>query len=147
MIKPPGNNIIEEAQRAENLAPSLSLDTPGIADTFDFVGLHLMASYEACKLDALLNFAELRRQMEAGIAASGAILLGVNEHVFPNGGYTALFLLAESHASIHTYPEHRSCFIDIFTCGLGCKPEKLDESMRAHLSPSKVKAEKITRGG
>jgi S-adenosylmethionine decarboxylase len=28
-----------------------------------------------------------------------------------------LFMLSESHASIHTYPEHNACFLDIFTCG------------------------------
>jgi S-adenosylmethionine decarboxylase proenzyme, Bacillus form len=36
---------------------------------------------------------------------------------FDNGGYTAFALLAESHISIHTYPEHRSVFLDVFTCG------------------------------
>ena len=37
-------------------------------------------------------------------------------HQFQPHGYTLLYLLSESHFSIHTYPEYRSCYIDIFCC-------------------------------
>jgi len=37
-------------------------------------------------------------------------------HQFQPHGYTILYLLSESHFSIHTYPEHRSCYLDIFCC-------------------------------
>ena len=37
-------------------------------------------------------------------------------HQFKPHGYTLLYLLSESHYSIHTYPEFQSCYIDIFCC-------------------------------
>lgn len=42
----------------------------------------------------------------------------VNEagHQFHPHGYTYAFVLSESHLTIHTYPEHNSCYIDIFCC-------------------------------
>ena len=38
------------------------------------------------------------------------------EHVFPGGGRTALLLLSASHASIHTWPEHRYVSVDLYSC-------------------------------
>ena len=47
-------------------------------------------------------------------------------------------LLSESHASIHTYPEHGKCFIDLFTCGDKCNHEEFNETVKAYLKPKKV---------
>jgi S-adenosylmethionine decarboxylase len=48
----------------------------------------------------------------------GCTVLFVEGHVFtPLNGYTAVIGLAESHISIHTWPEHNCCAIDIFMCG------------------------------
>lgn len=53
------------------------------------------------------------------IIDAGLTVLGQNTHRFPEpgGGFTGVLLLAESHASIHTYPEHCYAALDIFTCG------------------------------
>ncbi len=75
--------------------------------------------------------------MHAAVKASGATLLNSVEHIFPPDGMTAVVLLSESHASIHTYPEHRSCFVDIFTCGTTCKVEAFDAVLRSFLRPRK----------
>jgi len=45
-------------------------------------------------------------------------------HVFPGGGFSALVMLAESHISIHTWPEQDRAIIDIFTCGNHTDPQK-----------------------
>jgi S-adenosylmethionine/arginine decarboxylase-like enzyme len=39
-------------------------------------------------------------------------------------GLTGCFILSESHLTFHTYPEHKGCFFDLFTCGTRCQPEK-----------------------
>ena len=44
-------------------------------------------------------------------------VLDFKEHVFTPEGYSIIILLAESHISAHTWPEHRGVMIDIFTCG------------------------------
>jgi S-adenosylmethionine decarboxylase proenzyme len=49
-------------------------------------------------------------------ALAGCSVLEETEHVFPNGGRTALVLLSQSHASIHTWPEHRYASFDLYSC-------------------------------
>ncbi len=49
---------------------------------------------------------------------------------------TAVAVLSESHASLHTYPEHESCFVDIFTCGDRCNVESFDVVMQRFLQPA-----------
>lgn len=143
---PASTVVFSQAQDECITAKTAYVTAPTSEAGFDFAGQHLLASYEGCSLEKLLNFNELRAQMEAGIALTGATLLAVSDYVFPNGGYTALFLLAESHASIHTYPEHKSCFVDVFTCGSACDPSKLDEHMRAYLQASRSDAKTLSRG-
>src|ERR1700676_4084295 len=90
-------------------------------EEFAFQGRHLIASYTGCSLSAMRDVDGLTDALHAAVAASGATLLQSVRHIFPPDGMTALVLLSESHASIHTYPEHRSCFVDIFTCGSSCQ--------------------------
>lgn len=51
------------------------------------------------------------------IQKSGATIINVIDHHFDPYGYTCVILLAESHASVHTYPEDNAMFIDFYTCG------------------------------
>lgn len=114
---------------------------------FEFVGRHLLATYRNCVLEKLQEAESLVDALAAAIQASGATIVDHKVHTFPGGGFTALFVLAESHASIHTYPEHSSCFLDIFTCGLECDPAAFDLAMRAYLMPQSAAARIILRGG
>jgi S-adenosylmethionine/arginine decarboxylase-like enzyme len=58
---------------------------------------------------------------------------------------TAVLLLAESHASIHTYPEHQACFVDLFTCGRACSAERFDAVLRQYLRPASVQRRTMLR--
>lgn len=55
--------------------------------------------------------------LRAAVLKSGAMVLSVHAHPFEPQGVTVFLVLAESHASIHTYPEHGEYMADIFTCG------------------------------
>src|SRR5690348_2184630 len=87
------------------------------AEDYRFYGRHFIASYLDCDEEALNNVVKLSEAMHQAAAASGATVLKGSEYIFPPTGLTMVLLLSESHASIHTYPEHRACFIDLFTCG------------------------------
>jgi len=52
---------------------------------------------------------------------------------FEPQGVTVLAMLEESHASFHTYPEFGSLFMDMFTCGEKCDPEKAVNLIRERL--------------
>lgn len=113
---------------------------------FDFVGKHLLATYRQCNVERLLDLGGLLEEFRAGIHDSGAIILGESVQTFPNGGITAVFLLAESHASIHTYPEHAGCFIDMFTCGLECNPGAIEPRLSTFLETRQAESRIILRG-
>ena len=116
------------------------------AETFEFVGRHFLASYLGCDPRRLRDLAGLKAAFERAAAASGATLMGSSDHVYPPHGYTLVCLLAESHASIHTYPEHNACFVDLFTCGLRCRPEPFDAVLRDYLRPAHRHARSLIRG-
>ena len=62
------------------------------------------------------------RALRESAEASGATILhGHFHHFSPNGGVSGVLVLAESHISIHTWPERDFAAIDIFMCG-GCNP-------------------------
>lgn len=114
-------------------------------NTYDFIGRHLITSYSDCNQTALCDQGKLVAVMKEAVQASGATLLHCVEHLFPSGGFTAVMLLAESHASIHTYPEHGACFVDLFTCGLSCNAEKFDSIMCGYLRPASTRRNILIR--
>ena len=114
-------------------------------ENYEFTGRHLVANYFECDHAALIHVADLMETMKKAVAASGATLLEASQHIFPGLGMTAAMLLSESHASIHTYPEYDSCFVDLFTCGNSCSAEKFDEVMRQYLRPARVSCKLMRR--
>lgn len=104
----------------------------------EFSGKHFFASYLDCDLTALCDLEGLHKAMDNAVMASGATILKKNSHTFPPHGLTSVYLLSESHASIHTYPEFGTCFVDLFTCGDNCTAEAFDKALRAYLKPKEV---------
>jgi spermidine synthase len=80
------------------------------------------------------------------IVDSGMTFLGSRSHFFPGGGLTAVFLLSESHLSIHTWPEHSFVALDIYTCGNSIAADRLVRSMHEMLKPRTAKVSYIERG-
>ena len=88
----------------------------------------------------------LMTTMEAAVKACGAkLLLKSADYVFPPDGFTAVLLLSESHASIHTYPEYNACFVDLFTCGSRCSAEKFNRVLREYLKPQEEHSRVLLR--
>ena len=108
---------------------------------YEFIGHHFRASFYQCDIKALNDIETLKKIMSQACVEAGATVLGILDKKFevPNhseliGGAIAL-LLSESHASIHTYPEYQSCFIDFFTCGTHCDANKFDHTLKLYLQP------------
>jgi S-adenosylmethionine/arginine decarboxylase-like enzyme len=59
---------------------------------------------------------------------------------------TAVYLLAESHVSIHTYPDSGSMFLDAFTCGDSCSPEVIVDELLAALGGCQYRTSIVRRG-
>lgn len=110
-----------------------------------FQGNHFFASYCECDEAALYDNEGLAEALLRACKASGAGVLNSVKHEFSPSGMTMVVLLSESHASVHTYPEHKACFIDLFTCGDHCHAEPFDEVLSEFLKPKKVSIQKFIR--
>jgi len=108
-------------------------------------GAHLIIDlYGARRLDDL---AFIRRTLLECVEAAGATLLHVHLHHFePNGGVSGVAVLAESHISIHSWPEHGYAALDVFMCG-AARPERCIEVLRAAFTPRRLVVEELIRGG
>ena len=109
-------------------------------EEFAFRGKHFVASYLDCDREALSHIENLLSAMNQAVGASGATIMNQTHHIFSPDAITIVYLLSESHASIHTYPEHAACFVDLFTCGDTCSSEKFDAALRNYLQPKQVNA-------
>ena len=83
-----------------------------------YTGTHLLADLTGCA--GLDDPARVEMALREAVAAARATLLDIRLHHFgPEQGVTGVALLAESHISIHTWPEHGYAAVDIFLCGSG----------------------------
>ena len=108
-------------------------------------GTHLILDlWEAKNLDDInLIEATLR---EATVKA-GATLLHIHLHHFtPNGGVSGVAVLAESHISIHTWPEKGYAALDVFMCG-DALPHKTIQIFKNAFSPERILVNEQMRGG
>ncbi|MSO84911.1 MAG: adenosylmethionine decarboxylase [Rhodospirillales bacterium] len=81
-----------------------------------FAGMHLILDlWQASRLDDPKFIAGVLER--AARAASATVLHTHMHHFSPNGGVSGVVVLAESHISIHTWPERNYAAIDIFMCG------------------------------
>ena len=123
---------------------SLFAEVPS-QEPYYFSGRHFLASYLGCDADAMGDIEGMLSAMDKAVSASHATILERSHYVFEPNGLTAAYLLSESHASIHTYPEWGACFVDIFTCGDTCIPENLDAVLRDYLKPAEVSSRLLLR--
>lgn len=111
-----------------------------------FVGRHVLAELEGVD-HALLDDAELLRSVLAeALTEAGATVREVIAHRFEPQGVTVLAMLAESHASVHTYPEIGAAFVDVFTCGDRAKPELAVELLSGALGTGSFTMSTVDRG-
>ncbi len=72
--------------------------------------------------------------------------LGVTEHRFEPQGVSVVVVIAESHVSIHTWPEHGYAAVDVFTCGDSLAAGAVVDLVSARLHASQATAIEVKRG-
>ena len=109
-----------------------------------FAGTHLILDlWGAQDLDDLEG---TERALRAAVEAAGATLLHIHLHHFtPNGGISGVAVLAESHISIHTWPERGYAALDIFMCG-DAVPQRAIPVLEAAFRPSRTVVSEHMRG-
>lgn len=109
------------------------------------VGKHCILELYGCDSAKLDDEAFLRDTITAAAKRAGATLLNLISHRFEPQGVTGLALLAESHISIHTWPESGYAAVDVFTCGDHTMPERACEVLWQELNASKHKLSSFRR--
>jgi S-adenosylmethionine decarboxylase len=108
-----------------------------------YAGIHLIIDlYGASHLS---DMAYIEKTMRACVDASRATLLHIHLHHFEPDGVSGVAVLAESHISVHTWPESRYAAFDVFMCG-DTKPEVCIEIMREAFEAERVDVQEILRG-
>lgn len=120
------------------------LDFFKVQDGERFAGTHLIIDlWQAERLDELDFIGET---LTACVEAAGATLLNIDLHHFtPNGGVSGVAVLAESHISIHTWPECGYAALDVFMCG-DAEPEASVPVLREAFRPEKLAVQELRRG-
>ena len=107
-------------------------------------GTHLLIDFwDASHLD---DIATVERALREAVEACKATLLHIHVHSFrENGGVSGVAVLAESHISIHTWPEIGFAAFDVFMCGR-CEPGNAIPVLRRWFRPSRESVEVQRRG-
>ena len=84
---------------------------------------HLLLELYLCDYEKLNDESFLRCILNRAAKLANATVLNLISNKFEPQGVTAIALLAESHISIHTWPESNYSAVDIFTCGQNMMPE------------------------
>ena len=107
-------------------------------------GLHLLIDFFDAKNLQDINLIETT--MRDAASACGATVLEIKLHSFgENSGITGVAILAESHISIHTWPEINYAALDIFMCG-ACNPHLALPILRKTFEPKEEKISQQQRG-
>ncbi|QNI71634.1 adenosylmethionine decarboxylase [Cyanobium sp. NS01] len=130
------------AQAAAHAAAQASSQPAPITDT---VGKHCILELYGCDHARLDDEAFLRDTITAAAKRAGATLLNLITHRFEPQGVTGLALLAESHISIHTWPESGYAAVDVFTCGDHTMPERACAVLAEELAAAEHKLTSFRR--
>ena len=141
----PLNTVVDTAHRHTHPEPANVLrDFLIHKDGKTYAGAHLLVDLWGATpltdpeimVDVLTDAAE----------AAGATILHILVHEFGGeGGVSGVAVLAESHISVHTWPELDYAAFDVFMCGT-CNPEKAVETLCARLNPDRFTVDERKRG-
>jgi len=109
-----------------------------------YLGIHLIAEFWGGRITE--DSRKLEKILKLAAEKAGNTPLEFSFHKFNPHGMTGVLLLAESHLSFHSWPEHNFIAIDIFTCGPKTFPEKALEILKKEIKPKKIEVKIVKRG-
>ena len=106
---------------------------------------HILFTLKGCSADLIDDENYVRDTLYHASIQCNSTLLALNSHKFQPQGVTCVAMLAESHISIHTWPEKGMAVCDVFTCGDTAMPEDGVEYMREQLKATDIVSSKFVR--
>jgi S-adenosylmethionine decarboxylase len=87
------------------------------------LGTHLLVELRDCDPEILKDLRKVKSALVSAAKEAKATIIDVSFHEFNPFGISGMVVIAESHLSIHTWPEYAYAAVDIFTCGDIIRPE------------------------
>ena len=110
------------------------------------LGIQILLDLENCNDNILDDIDFIKKLLIKSAIESGATIVGESFHKFNPVGVTGIVSIAESHISIHTWPEYSYAAADIFSCGESFDIEKLKDIIINGLKPQNSRIIRLDRG-
>lgn len=110
------------------------------------LGYHYIAELSGCRREILESIDLVKEIITNAALAANAEVREVVVHKFSPQGVSGVVVIAESHLSIHTWPEYNYAAIDIFTCGQNTKPDAACRHIAEKLEAGTIRQIVVERG-
>ncbi len=110
------------------------------------LGLHILADIYGVDPDRIDRVEDIKNLLETAVKVADLTKISSHYHQFKPHGATGVILLAESHISIHTWPEHGLATVDVYTCGDPSKAYRAMDYIISTLEPARVDKQIHGRG-
>ena len=110
------------------------------------LGRHLLLDLKDCNEVVLNDLDFLKNCLNEAAIQCGATVVGESFYHFSPCGVSGVVNIAESHISVHTWPEYRYAAVDVFTCGDSVKPEKAVRLIAERLEAKNQSLIELRRG-
>ena len=106
---------------------------------------HILFTLKGCPFELLDDENNIKLLLYNATKEAKSTLLNLATHKFEPQGVTGVAMLAESHISIHTWPEKGMAVCDVFNCGDSAEPEKAVEYMQEQLKATDIVSNQFER--
>jgi len=110
------------------------------------LGRHLLLELHDCSSEILNNLETVKGALVEAAKRAEATIIDVVFHEFNPFGISGVVVIAESHLSIHTWPEYRYAAVDIFSCGTTLKPAEAAAYLVEQFRASRASCVEVKRG-
>ena len=109
------------------------------------LGEHYICDLSNCNREVLFDPEHAYALFSRAVKASGLTVVDEGFYKFSPHGFTCFLLLAESHASLHAWPEYGYCAVDLFTCAIGKDLVPLIQEIKSALGADNFSIRKLDR--
>lgn len=110
------------------------------------LGEHYLIELWDCEFSKLDNLPAIQKTMSQAALVAGGTIVDEKFHKFAPQGVSGVVVIAESHLSIHTWPELGYAAMDLFTCKLDMDIKSCIQLIQKHLCPGNIEIKRILRG-
>lgn len=110
------------------------------------LGEHYLIDYYECDAKLLNNVAFIRTSLIEAARLSKATIVNDTFHAFSPQGVSGVVVIAESHISIHTWPELEYASVDVYTCSDKMEPQAAIDFLKVSLKSGHIHQQMVSRG-